>query len=144
MSGDLVEDTRLQVVMEEQRQVQQVQIVHEQRIASLETRTTVIEVKQNQLESALTQQATSMSKLADTVAEQVVKTTIHDGAIGAIKDRTDIMAAHMERATDRLTEKQEQGTKKMERLETQMSVVKAIGAALVGAAALVGIEHFFR
>lgn len=136
------EDARkLVLLMEEQRDLQ---IVHEQRITQVETRLSVVEIKQTTLDKAL-------EKLVDLVAGQATKTTLNEAAIVAIRERTDILADHMEKVTDRLASKQEddgaKATKmetRMARLDAQMNVVKAIGAALIGAAALVGLEHFFH
>ena len=134
MSDQELEDTRLIEKMQAQHALQ---IVHEQRITQVETRLSVAEVKMSGFDVAL-------QKLTDIMSVQANKTTLNEAAIDAYRQRTDLFADHMEKAIDRLTDKQEGQSKDMASLKTQMNVVKGIGAALAGAGALVVVEHFFK
>lgn len=79
------DEQAVRAMMEQQRSVR----VVEEKIASLETRTTVIEVKQGQFDIAL-------AKLADVMAIQANKTTLNEAAILAIEKRTDDHNKHIE------------------------------------------------
>jgi hypothetical protein len=134
VSDEETKDTQLQAIVEEQKQLH---IVHERRLTEVETRMTVFEVRQSSFDS-------SLQKLTEAMTIQANKATLNEAAITAIKERTDLFAQHMETAIDRLTDKQEDSGKEMASLKTQMNVVRGIGAALVGAGALVALEHFFH
>ncbi len=122
-------DARLVDLMEEQRNVQ---IVHEQRIASLETRTTVIEVKQGQLEGA-------MSKLADVMAVQARQATLNEAAIVAIKERTDDHNSQIKELTaGHVAMKEEVGE-----IRSKFGVIWRVLATVGGAGVLVALEYIF-
>lgn len=107
--NDAQQDTRLQEVMDEQKQLH---VVHEQRLTQVETRITTIEIKLPFLENAIT-------KLTDIGDKLERQTTLNEAAIVAIRDRTDQFADHMEKATDRLTEKQEKTNERIDMLESE-------------------------
>src|SRR5690242_14074300 len=92
---------------------QQLHIVHEQRLTQVETRMTTIEVKLPFLENAI-------GKLTDIVDRQDRQVTLNEAAIVAIRDRTDQFADHMEKAADRLTDRQEQSDARISKLEGQV------------------------
>jgi len=97
----------------------------------VETRITVIETKQSRIDTVL-------ERLTDLQSVQGQKTALNEAAIIAIRDRTDTFAEHMEKTSDRLTNKQETSETRLGKLEsradrqdTKWSIVQAIGAAAI-------------
>jgi ATP-dependent Zn protease len=115
----------------------------QQHILTIQETTTQLDRRLSIVEFGQADLKTIVQQLAGLQSDQGKKTALNEAAILAIKERTDTFAEHMEKAVDRLTDKQEDAGKKVASLETQMNVVKAIGAATVGAGVLVAIEHFF-
>lgn len=143
MSEALQPSRDLDIVMEEMEGQRNVQIVHEQRIASLETRTTVIEVRQNQLDSAMVKQANALTDLA-------IKATIHDAAIDQLKQGNELHARHIEdidrKHGDEIKELIKERAaidKKVDAVESKVTVIwKTIGA-IGGTLVLVVLEYIF-
>src|SRR2546421_6077986 len=130
---------KLALLMEEQRDLH---VIHEQRLTQVETRISVVEVKLPRVEAAL-------EKLTDIVAVQVTQSTLNEAAITAIRERTDQFADHMEKATDRLMDKQDADgiavsklETRMGKQETKMGAVQAVGLTAVGIVLTMLAQHF--
>lgn len=133
----------IEVIEDKMEAQHNVQIVHEQRIASLETRTTVIEFKQNQLDAAMVKQADAITALA-------TKATIHDAAIDQLKQGNELHARHIEdidrKHGDEIKElvKDRVATdKKVDAVEGKVTIIWRTVAAIGGTLVLVTLEYIF-
>jgi exosome complex RNA-binding protein Csl4 len=119
---------------------QHMQAIHEQRITQVEkqviqheTRMTIIEVSQGRLEASLV-------KVADAVADQVTKTTLHEAAIVVLKDGIEKHSKHIEDMKDEQVDMGKLFTK----LESQMSILRLIGMALISVIIGYFFSHFIH
>jgi hypothetical protein len=118
-----------QRAMDEQKSLQ---TVHEQRIAQVETRMTILEVNQARFDEAL-------ARLTDLVATQVRQSTINEAAIVAIRDRTDEYSRHIEQ----LAQTQIDAGKLLVEMKSRFDTVWKVGGVIATAIIVTLIGYLF-